>query len=127
MLRWEGTEWLVLFRNACHEFLVVLGLLCALWGDSSLVIEFWSRVLEWLSCVVLLSSLLEVPFNHIQVLFVVFVFDSWVLEKEDSELVEGLSYLTALFLVLAWGLVEVGLDINNWNVFKFLNVLHVIE
>lgn len=125
MLRWEGTEWLVLLRNAFNQLLVVLGLLCALWGDSSLVVEFWSHVLEWLSSVVFLSCLLEIPFYHIQVFFVVFVLDSWVLEKEDSELMEGLSHLAALFLVLAWSLVEIGLDINDWNVFKFANVLHV--
>ena len=76
---------------------MVAGLLNTLGSDADLVAQILSAVLERLAFIVGLTDSVEVALDHIQVVVIVLLVHSWVLELQDAKLVERVGDLLALF------------------------------
>ena len=97
VLRVHGQR-LVLLGESVSDMFMVSGLFHGFRSHSCLVAEFRSHVNEFLPGVELLTDILEVVLDHVDVLVVVLVVHPGVPHDTDAELVEAVGHFLALEL-----------------------------
>jgi hypothetical protein len=107
---------LVLFVDRVNESLVIARTFLAFWSCACLIAELRAEVLDGLVVIIELTYLVEILFDHIDVLVVCLLINARVLKLDNTELMEGVGHLRALFLP-AFAAVHVELGVDDRDLF----------